>query len=843
MGEYEQPVVGMKSCFDFSEEQGLLKDWCAREWFVVNKAEIQLTDDNLMMPRVKMGVEARETFLSKDRLEDVPLTRPDHPLVKYASAFTHYFDLIAERKSVICQLRELAKASVLAKFLVESEARLEDPWLALAPPALPATRKEIPQLWNEQRVSQIQVEDGQIVTSAESLGGHMHGVYGGVEMGLDRVGRAAAVPGRVPVAKVSVSRAPALSSRLIQSRTGVAEFPLPAAPVVPAPKGVDLNLDKFSLSAPVEADTQAPEGSWGGEGLVGNAFWAAMSDPKVNQQDQELLKDLFNPHLCDRRDEGDLFVPPDTSLVYVSALRELIKEEAKARQERKERFLSLDFIATDPGHVFPSSWSSPLGIAHGQHSSSTAQLGQMHPRPDYRKEAAKLLKSAAHAPFFDKSTEDGTRFRIYRIGSIEVRSTQEHDGQEVVGAVFADRAAAAKPPVTPTTVTIEEAWSTVAQVDKVVKAVAYVEKAQGQSTATKAEHRFYVVLETNQGDAVVTERLPDGTLTWAANPADLEYRNSLAKVVCAIGCSTTGISVREMRAHLGDPAAAASGTASASRCYARSVLMLARPAREKAWATLTEREACVAQQLGAANAEAWDNRAAQVWSQPWRQLTQKQREAAEALGFARMSWHSAENKLGGTWEKSWEELTGAERRAAKVLRLTSAEDWEEAPWERRGQQPRSLWERSWAQLTAEEREATAALGVAGADAWDEAAWLPMGAWAEPWQQLTEQERHAAQRLGVACAGAWDAAFGGEGKRGQGLGGVWERSWLQLSEEERSAARQLGIAGAGAWDKSKAQASVDRQWAQLTELQQEAQMEEWFKRHGQSLTGVVAAPVP
>merc|ERR1711933_653573 len=120
MGEYEQPVVGMKSCFDYSEEKCFDK-WNAREWFMVRQAEVHVSEDNVLVPRVKMGVEAREQIHSSRGLEDAPLTRKSHPMVKYAEAFSKNFDLIAERKSVIYHLRELAKASVLAKFLVDAK--------------------------------------------------------------------------------------------------------------------------------------------------------------------------------------------------------------------------------------------------------------------------------------------------------------------------------------------------------------------------------------------------------------------------------------------------------------------------------------------------------------------------------------------------------------------------------------------------------------------------------------------------------------------------------------------------------------------------------------------------
>merc|ERR1719352_1292620 len=40
MGEHEQPVVGMKSCFHHSEQESDWADWSAREWFMVRKAEV-----------------------------------------------------------------------------------------------------------------------------------------------------------------------------------------------------------------------------------------------------------------------------------------------------------------------------------------------------------------------------------------------------------------------------------------------------------------------------------------------------------------------------------------------------------------------------------------------------------------------------------------------------------------------------------------------------------------------------------------------------------------------------------------------------------------------------------
>merc|ERR1719253_1060400 len=75
MGEYEQPVLGMKSCFDYSEMEGFGQAWSAREWFLVRKAEVQMSEDNVLIPFVRMGVEAREQVVNGSSLLDVKLTK------------------------------------------------------------------------------------------------------------------------------------------------------------------------------------------------------------------------------------------------------------------------------------------------------------------------------------------------------------------------------------------------------------------------------------------------------------------------------------------------------------------------------------------------------------------------------------------------------------------------------------------------------------------------------------------------------------------------------------------------------------------------------------------------
>merc|ERR1719450_852302 len=128
-----------------------------------------------MIPYVKMGVEAREMILKGLSLEDKPITRSDHPMVKYAESFTRNFDLIAERKSVIYHLRELAKASVLATFLVDNEVEVPESWFNLVPETAPDGPSEVPMLWSERVYQKISTSDG------NAKGGCI-GLYGGVDL-------------------------------------------------------------------------------------------------------------------------------------------------------------------------------------------------------------------------------------------------------------------------------------------------------------------------------------------------------------------------------------------------------------------------------------------------------------------------------------------------------------------------------------------------------------------------------------------------------------------------------------------------------------------------------------
>jgi len=563
MGEYKQPVVGMRSCSDIGFDNFEV-GWMAREWFMVRKAEIHVSQDHVIMPFVRMGVEAWEQIVGEDgKLQDAKVTRSDHPLLKYAQAFTHNFDLIAERKSVIFYLRELAKASVLAKYLVDAQVSVPKGWFSVTPTpnAGPNPKSlEIPQLWNERHIGKIKLQDGTIVDGEKGVETMKQGVYGGVDFGLDRF--SVARPGRGPKSllegRVGLGTHRAVSpSSMIGVRPGEA-------------RGVDLNLDKFDLSSATMIRDQATAVKLGDKacGAVGEFFWSNV-DSSVGSafKDEEkiLLKNLFNPFMSDRREEQDQFVPPDTSCAYLNRLNKLMKEEDACRESRMNHFFSKQFVASNPGPLFPSSWKDYLEIERIKAASGPPLEDTLHERPDYKDQAhmfEHILKSVI--PVFDQTSEEGIRWRVYKVGSIEVRTTQKLNEIEVVGAVFSTR------PVPQSTVSGKQGQE-VKDHELLAKVTMYVEK----DPRRQSQHQYYLVLETDpyylgaeDGNTVVTEMLSDGTVTWKENPADLEDRNSLAKAFSCKDCRGKGVIVDDVKCYQADTSKKGGTLQNDSRRYA-----------------------------------------------------------------------------------------------------------------------------------------------------------------------------------------------------------------------------------------------------------------------------------
>lgn len=531
LGEYEMPVAGMLSVFDWSELSDKERTWAGREWFVVRKAEVRLAQDKTLVPFVKMGVEAREQVVTKKGLEDAPVTASTHPLKKFADSFSRHFDLIAERKSVVFHLRELAKASVMAKYLVDSHVCVDPQWHRIADEIVKGTpseaHPEIPQLWNMRGNSRIQLKNGRLIDMFTGGQKNLQAIYGGVEFGLDRfeLAQRHALQGQTGMQLGQSGRPMFMPQRFQLGQR--AEMP----------QGVDLNLDEFDLSKPDRFGSMPPcsgaPGSLETKVTLGRAFLQSLRARKYDElkpEHQEVLLKVFQSPQCDRTQEGDAFIVPDPNMEYTSKLRSHIHEENSLLERRKLHFCDKAFKVGNAGHDFPRSWTSRFqiekdGLAPKTEASNKTGLVKVEMDKAYSASLVRDVLPTA-APEFQEKTEDGTCFRIYKIGSLEIRTTQERFAEEQIGVVYSSRA-----PTWNLAATSQE----LSEREKVVECKVFLEAAEGDVVG-KQPHHLYMVCITANKNVIVTEKLANGSTFFLVNPKSLEDRNSLAKQLFKSDC-------------------------------------------------------------------------------------------------------------------------------------------------------------------------------------------------------------------------------------------------------------------------------------------------------------------
>lgn len=94
--------------------------------------------------------------------------------------------------------------SVIAKGVLEGssfDVPSQEPWFDLGSQISTGCCMEVPQLWNDRCFSEIRMENGEVVTSEKLRDAKVHGVYGGVDFGIDRFRLAA--PSRVATSVVA----------------------------------------------------------------------------------------------------------------------------------------------------------------------------------------------------------------------------------------------------------------------------------------------------------------------------------------------------------------------------------------------------------------------------------------------------------------------------------------------------------------------------------------------------------------------------------------------------------------------------------------------------------------
>jgi len=274
-------------------------------------------------------------------------------------------------------------------------------------------------------------------------------------------------------------------------------------------------------------------------------------------ENQQLLANIFEEALADRLTEEDAFTPPNPDMQYVSKLRALFSEEQMLRERRRARFCDKAFVPGCAGPDFPRSWTSNFRVEHAGHAKTglKANLVPLALNTSFKKVVLNDVLPTA-VPEFDRTAEDGTSFRIYRMGSVEVRTIQEPSSSEAVVAAFSLRQTAWQ---------ASSSGAQAAEGERLVKAKMYVEaidgigdltnRIEGESDDLQApwqsqrqEHcHYYVVLETNSGNVAVTEKCADGSITMVINPENLEDRNSLARLLYTTECREGSVSMREIK--------------------------------------------------------------------------------------------------------------------------------------------------------------------------------------------------------------------------------------------------------------------------------------------------------
>jgi len=280
---------------------------------------------------------------------------------------------------------------------------------------------------------------------------------------------------------------------------------------------------------------------------------------------------------------------------HIARLRNLVSEEQDLRQRRRSRFSEASFVVGSAGLDFPASWTSNFqvdqqGISPGlMQVALSSCLVQLVVDTSFHKTLMREVIPAA-TPEFEKATEDGTQFRIYRFSSLEVRTIQEPSKAEVVETVFSMRPIHWQE-------TICASDDAVRDEERLAKVSLYVEASNAALELNRSLHgraadvleqckapnqgldhyHYYLVLETDAGSLLVTEKLGDGSCSLTVHPANLSDRNALARLLHSADCTSNGVSVRDLKAFRNQSVRQTPNGAcpSARQIYAKNVFKLA----------------------------------------------------------------------------------------------------------------------------------------------------------------------------------------------------------------------------------------------------------------------------
>merc|ERR1712190_92754 len=217
----------------------------------------------------------------------------------------------------------------------------------------------------------------------------------------------------------------------------------------------------------------------------------------------------------------------------------MVNEEKRVQEARQRAFLDKSFAPSQHSPPFPYCWRANIGLAYGKGTSRA--VGEIVPnRPLQKMTISSIGRDkiqgilSSTKPCLNQTTEDGTRYRIYQKGDLEVRTIQEEGGQESIGAVF--------------TMGKLSSGKKIRDSEKIVRATELVQAVpQVNGNGELAECRYQAILETASKDTIFTEMLADGTVVWEENPNGLEQIHAASKVLNCMDGIRSGTTIAQMR--------------------------------------------------------------------------------------------------------------------------------------------------------------------------------------------------------------------------------------------------------------------------------------------------------
>lgn len=212
------------------------------------------------------------------------------------------------------------------------------------------------------------------------------------------------------------------------------------------------------------------------------------------------------------------------------------------QQARRTMFSSKDFVPSSCSPPFPYCWRPKFTLEHCPNLAKA--LGEVV--AECVLEAGVLVADGVDQAlsdanlFFDATTEDGTRYRIYRDGCREVRTIRANREAETVLAVF-DIVDAQKPG---TNVSGHH------DNEHVVRITAYVRGSVDVQATSWSPLRYVAVLESRQGTFVATELSAEGSVTWEENPRWLAELRACGRVLRSVPCDASGLTLARARCHM-----------------------------------------------------------------------------------------------------------------------------------------------------------------------------------------------------------------------------------------------------------------------------------------------------